>query len=53
MGLKPLAPPSEPPDARRGEAVYAKLCVTCHKEDGQGERRNSPEVGYSIPPLWG
>jgi len=53
MGLKPLAPPSEPPDARRGEAVYAKLCVTCHKEDGQGERRKSLEVSYSIPPLWG
>ncbi|HEX9752376.1 MAG TPA: c-type cytochrome [Methyloceanibacter sp.] len=53
MGLKPLAPPTEPPDARRGETVYAKLCVNCHKEDGQGEPKPSPGVGYTIPPLWG
>lgn len=53
MGLKPLAPPAEPPDSRRGEAVYAKHCVNCHKEDGQGEPKPSPGVGYNIPPLWG
>jgi thiosulfate dehydrogenase len=53
MGLKPLAPPQQPPDARRGEAVYAKLCVNCHKADGQGEPRRAPAVGYTIPPLWG
>jgi thiosulfate dehydrogenase len=53
MGLKPITPPTEPPDARRGEIVYAKHCVACHKEDGQGEPKPSPGVGYSIPPLWG
>jgi thiosulfate dehydrogenase len=53
MGLKPIANPTLPPDARRGEAVYAKLCVTCHKEDGQGAPKPSPAIGYSIPPLWG
>jgi len=53
MGLRPIATPKDPPDARRGEAVYAKLCVTCHKEDGQGEPKKSPEIGYTIPPLWG
>lgn len=53
MGLKPLAPPQQPPDARRGEAVYARLCVSCHKADGQGEPRRAPAVGYTIPPLWG
>jgi thiosulfate dehydrogenase len=52
MGLKPIAAPRDPPDARRGETVYAKLCATCHKEDGQGER-NKDGVGYVIPPLWG
>jgi thiosulfate dehydrogenase len=52
MGLKPIASPPQPPDARRGETVYAKLCVTCHKEDGQGERAKGG-VGYAIPPLWG
>jgi len=53
MGLRPIKNPISPPDARRGEVVYAKLCVTCHKEDGQGELRQSPGVGYNIPPLWG
>jgi thiosulfate dehydrogenase len=53
MGLRPIAPPTSPPDARRGEAVYAKLCATCHKAVGQGEPKQPPAVGYAIPPLWG
>jgi thiosulfate dehydrogenase len=53
MGLRPIDNPVSPPDARRGEEVYAKHCVTCHKEDGQGEKQQSPAVGYNIPPLWG
>jgi thiosulfate dehydrogenase len=53
MGLRPIANPTSPPDARRGEEVYAKHCATCHKEDGQGESRQSPAIGYNIPPLWG
>jgi thiosulfate dehydrogenase len=53
MGLKPLANPQSPPDSRRGQEVYAHQCAKCHKEDGQGELKPSPGVGYSIPPLWG
>jgi thiosulfate dehydrogenase len=53
MGLRPIANPALPPDARRGEEVYAKLCASCHKEDGQGAPKPSPDIGYSIPPLWG
>jgi thiosulfate dehydrogenase len=53
MGLKSLEPPASPPDSRRGQAVYAKVCSNCHKEDGQGELKRSPDIGYSIPPLWG
>jgi thiosulfate dehydrogenase len=53
MGLRPLPAPVSPPDARRGLEVYAKLCASCHKDDGQGERKTAPGVGYSIPPLWG
>jgi thiosulfate dehydrogenase len=53
MGLKSLQPPGSPPDARRGQEVYAKSCAKCHKEDGQGELKTNPGVGYSIPPLWG
>jgi thiosulfate dehydrogenase len=51
MGLNSIKPPEQPPDSRRGQEVYAKLCANCHKEDGQGELRQG--VGYSIPPLWG
>lgn len=53
MGLRPIAEPELPPDARRGETVYAKLCAGCHKADGQGELKPRPGIGYSIPPLWG
>jgi thiosulfate dehydrogenase len=53
MGLLPLRDPPMPADSGRGEQVYAKLCSNCHKEDGQGERRASPDLGYVIPPLWG
>ncbi len=53
MGLFPIAEPGAPPDARRGQEVYANLCSKCHKEDGQGALKPSPGVGYSIPPLWG
>jgi thiosulfate dehydrogenase len=53
MGLKSIEPPAQPPDSRRGQEVYTKLCANCHKEDGQGELRPSPGIGYSIPPLWG
>jgi hypothetical protein len=38
MGLKSIKPPEQPPDSRRGQEVYAKLCANCHKEDGQGEQ---------------
>lgn len=53
MGLKSLQDPPSAADATRGEEVYAKSCASCHKPDGQGERKPSPAVGYSIPPLWG
>jgi thiosulfate dehydrogenase len=53
MGLFPIADPPLAADATRGEKVYADLCATCHKADGQGERKQAPLVGYSIPPLWG
>jgi len=52
MGLLSFDPPS-PADGTRGEEVYAKSCASCHKPDGQGERKPSPAAGYSIPPLWG
>ena len=53
MGLLSLQDPPSAADAARGEQVYAKSCASCHKPDGQGERKPSPAMGYSIPPLWG
>lgn len=53
MGLFPIADPPLAADAMRGEKVYADLCATCHKADGQGERKQAPLIGYVIPPLWG
>jgi thiosulfate dehydrogenase len=53
MGLLPLKDPPLSPDAGRGEKVYGAQCATCHKDDGQGERRASPAKGYVVPPLWG
>ncbi len=53
MGLMPIGLPALPPDSRRGAEVYAQHCANCHKEDGQGEPKLSPGIGYSIPPLWG
>jgi thiosulfate dehydrogenase len=53
MGLLPLENPASPPDSRRGQEVYAQQCAKCHRDDGQGELKGNPGVGYSIPPLWG
>ena len=53
MGLMPLADPPLSPDAARGTKIYAAHCATCHGENGQGQRRVRPAVGYTIPPLWG
>jgi thiosulfate dehydrogenase len=53
MGLLSLQDPPSAPDATRGEKLYADSCASCHKPDGQGERKPSPAAGYSIPPLWG
>lgn len=52
-GLMPISLPAGPPDARRGVGVYAKHCAACHRENGLGEPKVSPEVGYYVPPLWG
>ena len=53
MGLLPLPQAKQTPDNARGEVVYAQLCASCHKADGQGARRAGVGRGYEIPPLWG
>jgi thiosulfate dehydrogenase len=41
--------PVEKLDARKGEAIYADRCVTCHGADGQGVEIGDKKAG----PLWG
>jgi thiosulfate dehydrogenase len=53
MGLPPLRAPAQAPDAAQGQAIYASYCAKCHKDNGEGEPRGAPAVGYEIPPLWG
>ena len=49
----PSPPPSLIPveklDPRKGEAIYADRCVTCHGADGQGVEIGDKKAG----PLWG
>jgi thiosulfate dehydrogenase len=49
----PIALPEALPDSRRGLAVYAQHCASCHGQNGQGERNQPPNIGYYVPPLWG
>ena len=45
----------EPPraaDLAHGGEVYARVCATCHGQDGQGQRAENGS-GYRFPPLWG
>ena len=53
MGLKSLPPGKLPPDSARGQIVYQQICASCHGANGQGQLKTPPNVGYSIPPLWG
>ena len=53
MGLKPITSPTEPPDARRGEIVYAKHCAAVTRRTVRASRAQPPAIGYTIPPLWG
>jgi len=42
-------------DPKRGQAIYARACVSCHNTDGSGIRNSAPHtaLGYMMPPLWG
>lgn len=43
MGLMPIALPEALPDSRRGLAVYAQHCASCHGQNGQGEAEAAAE----------
>lgn len=49
-GMPRITPPA-PPDAARGEALYASKCQSCHQPDGGG--LSAPDGKTVFPPLWG
>ena len=49
-GFGKLPKPEQPPDLKRGQAVFTANCALCHGADGQGERSGETQV---FPPLWG
>jgi thiosulfate dehydrogenase len=53
MGLLPLKPAAETPDAARGQIVFKDVCARCHGADGQGQTAETSNMGFAIPPLWG
>lgn len=51
-GIVELAFMDRAADPKRGEAVYAAKCVTCHGADGQGMLK-ADGLTHLYPPLWG
>jgi thiosulfate dehydrogenase len=54
-GTLPIKEPDRAADPKRGEAVYAEACSSCHGTDGLGVRNGAKgdAMGYQFPPLWG
>lgn len=52
-GYRPIHIPEEAVDLEKGKIVYAKECVLCHGENGQGVKKPNGAKGYQYPPLWG
>jgi thiosulfate dehydrogenase len=50
VGLTQVEAP-QPPDATRGQAVYAAKCQACHQANGEGI--TLPDGTIAFPPLWG
>ncbi len=53
MGLMPVPPATQTPDPERGQKIFSDTCASCHGMNGQGQRKSPPEIGFSVPPLWG
>lgn len=55
QGFVQLNKPNRAADRIKGAAVFKRYCITCHGENGQGNRRgqSGDGKGYLYPPLWG
>lgn len=54
-GTIPDAAPDRAADPVAGKAVFAEQCVSCHGDDGMGQRNGEigDHAGYMYPPLFG
>jgi len=50
-GFPEIARTGFDPSPTRGGSVYKAKCVSCHGDDGQGQK--TADGGYTSPPLWG
>ncbi len=52
-GFTSLKIPDVAVDLEYGKQIYAKECMVCHQDDGQGVKNSDFSLGYEFPPLWG
>jgi thiosulfate dehydrogenase len=50
-GLEILPLSERAADSNKGRVIYMRKCVSCHKNNGEGQPKNDSE--YLYPPLWG
>lgn len=52
-GFPKIIIPDHAVDMEQGKALFLKECVSCHGENGQGQKFADSSKGYQYPPLWG
>ena len=54
-GFTSIKIPDVKADLEIGKEIFTRECVTCHNDDGQGQRLAGGDSlkGYLYPPLWG
>lgn len=52
QGFVQLEIPDRAADLKHGQLIYTNKCLSCHGEQGQGQK-NPNAAGYLYPPLWG
>lgn len=52
QGFVKIEIPDRKTDLKNGHVVFEKHCMSCHGQDGQGQKI-AGKKGYLYPPLWG